>query len=79
MDQLQALSELFKDLMTRSAFAAKYRFQYYYVTEAIEKGQITTHCINGQIYISVPEALSVLQSRKRKSSIKAAGADLFTS
>jgi hypothetical protein len=77
MDQIQELSELFKDLMTRSAFASRYRFQYYHITEAIEKGQITTHCINGQIYINVPEALSVLQSRKRKSPIKVTGTDLF--
>jgi hypothetical protein len=66
MDQLQELSELFKNFMTRSAFANKYRFQYYYVTEAIEKGQIATHYIDGKVYINVAEALSVLQSRRRK-------------
>ena len=66
MDQIQELSELFKSLMTRSAFAAKYRFQYYQVIDAIEKGKITTHCIEKKIYINVDEALSVLQPLKRK-------------
>jgi hypothetical protein len=66
VDQIQELSELFKNLMTRSAFAAKYRFQYYQVTNAIEKGKIATHCIDGKLYINVDEALSVLQPLKRK-------------
>jgi hypothetical protein len=69
MDQLQKLSELFKNLMTRSAFAAKYRFQYYQVSRAIEEGKIATHCINGQIYINVDEAIRVLQPLKRKKAI----------
>jgi hypothetical protein len=66
MDQINELAELFKNLMTRSAFAAKYRFQYYQVSRAIEEGRIATHCVNGQIYINVDEALSVLQPLKRK-------------
>jgi hypothetical protein len=66
MDQINELAELFKNLMTRSAFAAKYRFQYYQVTDAIEKGKIATHCIDGKLYINVDEALSVLQPLKRK-------------
>jgi hypothetical protein len=66
MDQIEALAELFKNYMTRTAFAAKYKFQYYHVTEAIEKGQIATYLIDGKVYINVDEALSVLQSRKRK-------------
>lgn len=56
MDQINELAELFKTLMTRTAFAAKYRFQYYQVSRAIEEGKIATHCINGQVYINVDEA-----------------------
>jgi hypothetical protein len=66
MDRIEELTQLFRDFMTRSAFAAKYRFQYYQVTEAIEKGKIATHCIDGKVYINVEEALSVLGPLKRK-------------
>jgi hypothetical protein len=66
MDRVEELSALFKNFVTRSAFAAKYRFQYYQITDAIEKGKIATHCIDGKVYINVAEALSVLGPRKRK-------------
>jgi hypothetical protein len=61
MDQIDELSAMFKDLKTRTAFAAKYRIQYYRLTEAIEDGRIATHCIDGKVYINVREALSVLR------------------
>jgi hypothetical protein len=61
MNQVGELSELFKGLKTRTAFAARYRIQYYRLTEAIEDGRIATHCIDGKVYINVEEALSVLR------------------
>jgi hypothetical protein len=74
-DPLNELSEVLKNFMTRSAFANKYRFHYYQVENAIAKGQIATHCIDGKLYINVQEALGAIGTPKRRR--KALTMDLF--
>lgn len=49
------------DMMSKSKFCFKNRLSHYKVTEAIERGDIALHLIDGRVVISEQEALRVLR------------------